>query len=79
MGTLMGLGQLGVSAYSAGMFSDCRLKRDIRLIERIKGIGIYWFRYKWEPKGDAPRRRHGSRGRARNAFGRVRMLRLQGG
>jgi hypothetical protein len=51
MGTLMGLGQLGVSAYSAGMFSDCRLKRDIRLIERIKGLGIYLFRYKWEPKG----------------------------
>lgn len=51
MGSLMGLGQLGVSAYSAGMFSDRRLKRDITLIERLKGIGIYWFRYKWEPKG----------------------------
>lgn len=53
MGNLMGLGQLGMSAYSAGIFgSDVRIKRDIRLIERRKnGVGIYRYRYKWEPKG----------------------------
>lgn len=52
MGNLMGLGQLGVSAYSAGIFgSDRTIKRDIQLIEKKKGLGIYRFRYKWEKRG----------------------------
>jgi hypothetical protein len=51
IGTALGLGQLGVSAYSAGMFSDRRLKRDVRLIETRKGLGIYSYRYLWESKG----------------------------
>jgi hypothetical protein len=51
IGTALGLGQLGVSAYSAGMFSDVRLKRDVHLIETRKGLGIYSYRYLWEGKG----------------------------
>jgi hypothetical protein len=52
MGGLLGLGKLGVSAYSAGMFSDIRLKRDIRRIGALpSGLPVYEFRYLWS---DAP-------------------------
>jgi hypothetical protein len=48
MGGLLGLGKLGVSAYSAGMFSDIRLKRDIKRIgEMASGLPIYSYRYVW--------------------------------
>ena len=45
--TLLGIGQLGLSA--AGTFSDPRLKKDVSLIERLaNGLGVYRFRYLWE-------------------------------
>jgi hypothetical protein len=48
MGGLLGLGKLGVSAYSAGMFSDRRLKRDIKRIGAMpSGLPVYQFRYVW--------------------------------
>ncbi len=44
LNTLLGLGQLGVAA-----FSDRRLKRSIeRLGELANGLGVYRFRYLWE-------------------------------
>lgn len=47
LNSMLGLGQLGLSAYST--FSDPRLKKDVGLIERLKsGLGIYRFRYLWE-------------------------------
>lgn len=47
MNTLMGLGQLGLSAYKT--FSDPRLKKHVSLIERLaNGLGVYRFRYLWE-------------------------------
>ncbi len=39
MGNMMGLGQLGLQAY--GMFSDRRLKKNIKLIGTAKGFNIY--------------------------------------
>jgi hypothetical protein len=48
MGGILGLGKLGVSAYSAGMFSDIRLKRDItRVGELPSGLPVYSFKYVW--------------------------------
>lgn len=45
--TVLGLGQLGLSA--ASTFSDPRLKKHVSLIERMaNGLGIYRFRYLWE-------------------------------
>jgi hypothetical protein len=47
LNSMLGLGQLGLSAYST--FSDRRLKRDIGLIERRpSGLGIYRYRYVWD-------------------------------
>lgn len=52
MDTLMGLGQLGLSA--ASTFSDPRLKKDVGLIERLaSGLGIYRYRYLWQ-RADEP-------------------------
>ncbi|MBC9904761.1 tail fiber domain-containing protein [Achromobacter xylosoxidans] len=46
MSGLFGLGQLGMMGYGMGMFSDRRLKRNIkRLATSIKGLGIYSFDY----------------------------------
>jgi hypothetical protein len=46
MGGLLGLGKLGVSAYSAGMFSDIRLKRDIKRIGSLpSGLPVYSYKY----------------------------------
>lgn len=58
MGGLLGLGKLGVSAFSGGpasaamgmasMLSDIRLKRDIRRIGALpSGLPVYEFRYLW--------------------------------
>lgn len=45
--TVLGLGQLGLSA--ASTFSDPRLKKHVGLIERLaNGLGVYRFRYLWE-------------------------------
>ena len=38
---VMGVANLGIQAYAAGMFSDRRLKKDIKLIGRIKGFNLY--------------------------------------
>lgn len=46
MSGLFGLGQLGMMGYGMGMFSDRRLKRNIRrLATSIQGLGIYSFDY----------------------------------
>lgn len=46
MSGLFGLGQLGLGAYGMGMFSDRRLKRNIRRVGTSeKGLGIYSFEY----------------------------------
>lgn len=37
----MAAANLGIQAYSAGMFSDRRLKKNIKLITQIKGFNIY--------------------------------------
>ncbi len=44
-GNLLGLGQLGLSAYSSGLFSDRRLKKNIKLIGQVKGWN--WYRWDW--------------------------------
>lgn len=41
IGNLMGLGQLGISAYGAGMFSDRRLKKNIKKIGKANDFNIY--------------------------------------
>ena len=43
--TLMGIGNLGIAAYGAGMFSDRRLKKNIKLIGNVKGWN--WYRWDW--------------------------------
>ena len=51
--TLMGVGQLGLSA--AATFSDPRLKKHVSLIERLaNGLGIYRYRYLWERSSETP-------------------------
>lgn len=39
--SLMGLGSLGIAAYGAGMFSDRRLKKNIKLLGPLKGWNVY--------------------------------------
>jgi hypothetical protein len=51
MGNLMGLGSLGIDAYASGMFSDRRLKSDIKFLGKIKGHNFYSF--KWNKIGEA--------------------------
>jgi hypothetical protein len=47
LNTLLGLGQVG-----AGIFSDRRLKRDVRLLGRLaNGLGVYAWRYLWGAPG----------------------------
>lgn len=48
-GNLLGLGNLGVSAYSAGMFCDPRLKDNAKKIGEVEGIQIY----EWDWNEDA--------------------------
>jgi hypothetical protein len=45
LNNLMGLGGLGVSAYNAGMFSDRRLKKNIKILGTIKGFN--WCSFEW--------------------------------
>ena len=45
MGNLMGLGNLGIAAYGAGMFSDRRLKKNIKKIGEYKGRN--WYSWDW--------------------------------
>ena len=40
---MMGLGQLGIAAY--GMFSDRRLKKNIKIIGKVKGFN--WYSFTW--------------------------------
>lgn len=50
MGGLLGLGKLGISAYSAGLFSDRRVKQDIAPVGKLdNGLTVYKFRYKGHP------------------------------
>jgi len=44
-GNLMGLGSLGIAAYGAGMFSDRRLKKNIKLLCTHKGFNLYSFKW----------------------------------
>jgi hypothetical protein len=44
-GNLMGLGQLGIGAYKAGMFSDRRLKKNIKKIGEVDGFN--WYAWDW--------------------------------
>lgn len=44
-GNLMGLGQLGLSAYGMGMFSDRRLKKNIKHVGTVKGWN--WYTWSW--------------------------------
>jgi hypothetical protein len=45
MSGLMGIGQLGISAYGAGMFSDRRLKKNIVKTGKVKGFN--WYNWEW--------------------------------
>lgn len=48
MGGLLGLGKLALGGYEAGLFSDIRLKRDIKRIGAMpSGLPVYEFRYIW--------------------------------
>ena len=45
---LLGLGKLGLSAYSAGLFSDRRLKKNIEYIGTLlSGLAYYSYQYIW--------------------------------
>jgi hypothetical protein len=45
IGNLMGLGQLGIAAYGAGMFSDRRLKNNLEKIGEVNGHN--WYMWDW--------------------------------
>lgn len=50
-GGLLGLGKLGLGAYSAGLFSDRRVKQDIKPVGKLEnGLVVYKFRYKGHPE-----------------------------
>jgi len=49
MDNLLGVGKLGVKAYTAGMFSDRRLKTNIKQVNEVKGVNIY----SWDWNEDA--------------------------
>lgn len=50
MSGLLGAGKLGLSAYSAGLFSDERLKEDIEPVGQLNdGQTVYRYRYKGHP------------------------------
>jgi len=42
-GNVMGMANLGIQAYGAGMFSDRRLKTNIKKIGKVKGFNFYSF------------------------------------
>lgn len=41
----MGLGALGISAYNSGMFSDRRLKKNIKIVGKTNGFN--WYSFTW--------------------------------
>lgn len=45
MGNMMGLAQLGLSAYNSGIFSDPRLKKDIKPAGKKNGYN--WYTWTW--------------------------------
>jgi hypothetical protein len=48
--TLLGVGQLGLSAYST--FSDRRLKTDVEWVDTLpNGLGVYRYHYVWDEPG----------------------------
>lgn len=48
MSGLFGLGNIGIAAYGAGLFSDRRLKRNIKRVGSTDdGLGIYTYQYVW--------------------------------
>jgi hypothetical protein len=47
MGGMMDIANMGISAYSAGMFCDRRLKRNINRIGEYLGYPLYIFEYIW--------------------------------
>lgn len=50
--TQSGIMGLGSAAIMASMFSDRRLKRSVKRVATwANGLGVYTYRYKWEPKG----------------------------
>lgn len=44
-GNMMGLANLGIQAYSSGMFSDRRLKKNIEKIGEVNGFN--WYSFEW--------------------------------
>lgn len=48
IGNLMGLGNLGIAAYGAGLFSDRRLKKDIKQVGFENGHNVY--KWTWNDK-----------------------------
>lgn len=51
MGNIMGIANLGIQAYGAGMFSDRRLKKNIQRIGEIEGFPFYAF--EWNEQANA--------------------------
>ncbi|GEM_PF-1418798 len=48
MSGLFGLGQMGLSAYGMGMFSDRRLKKNIQHVGKANnGLNVYAYQYIW--------------------------------
>lgn len=45
MGNLMGFGGLAIDAYSSGMFSDRRLKKNIKVVGKVNGFN--WYSFDW--------------------------------
>lgn len=41
----MGLGSLGIAAYNSGMFSDRRLKKNIKIVGKTNGFN--WYSFTW--------------------------------
>lgn len=48
MSGLFGLGSMGLSAYGLGLFSDRRLKKNVKLVGTAKnGLNLYAYQYIW--------------------------------
>lgn len=45
LSNIMGIGNLGIAAYGAGMFSDRRLKKNVKAIGKIRGFN--WCSFEW--------------------------------
>lgn len=51
MDNILGIGKLGLSAYSAGLFSDLRLKQNITY--QGERHGHHWYSWEWIPEAEA--------------------------